>query len=110
MGGQMNELITRYDQVRKKMADLLSNESDPPHETIVALDKQLKDSFEEILQADPANCDEYLERIDFLIQMVNEASDCNSLIKTMTDSIFADAQDIVSKTKTYSAELKKISG
>ncbi len=100
MRGEMSALVAAYKCVRNRMCDLLLEEAEPAYETIHELDVELKSSFDQILTATPGSFEETLERVQFLIELVNEASEGNSLVIAMTESISKDVRSIVEGAKT----------
>ena len=99
MSKELEKLKRRYLEAEQQLDAVLASAGPIPHELLQKVDNTLSKAFDELLEADFQNPDDYLDRARFLITLVQRLNFQSGLMDRLSESIERDL-DLYRETKS----------
>ena len=95
MKSRFGELVEEFRRIEKRLEASFGSAVEPPEDMLRALDRQLADAFDQLLQMELSGSSELEARIVFLTGRVRNLAFDSKLANEMLDQIECDAKELV---------------
>ena len=95
----ISELTARFESARRNLSKVLEGGETESGADIAAADRELSTVFSQIMDAELLNREECALRVEFLLNEIIVASDCDGLISLLAEQAIRDMEQAVSQTE-----------